>query len=97
MITKNEKKEKNKKPRNLLKTPFYQRINKFQSTPANMSTSANTQNVLTIVKDEFTEVLTEGTLSPSTKPADWNVVITEKALLDAMKLHPRYPKKLNKD
>jgi hypothetical protein len=50
-----------------------------------MSTSANTQNVLTIVKDEFTEVLTEGTLSPSTKPTDWNVVITEKALLDAMK------------
>jgi hypothetical protein len=50
-----------------------------------MSTSANTQNVLTIVKDEFTEVLTEGTLSPSAKPANWNVVITEKALLDAMK------------
>jgi hypothetical protein len=50
-----------------------------------MSTSANTQNVLTIVKDEFTEVLTEGTLSPSAKPADWNVVITEKALLDAIK------------
>jgi hypothetical protein len=67
------------------KTPFYQRINKFRSTPTDMSTSTNTQNILTIVKDEFTEVLTEGTLSPSTKPADWNVVITEKALLDAMK------------
>jgi hypothetical protein len=43
-----------------------------------MSTSAATQSILTIVKDEFTEVLTEGTLSPTTKPADWNVVITEK-------------------
>jgi hypothetical protein len=50
-----------------------------------MSTTAYTQNVLTIVKDEFTEVLTKGTLSPTTKPADWNVVITKKALLDAMK------------
>jgi hypothetical protein len=29
--------------------------------------------------------LTEGTLSPSTKPADWNVVITKKVLLDAMR------------
>jgi hypothetical protein len=50
-----------------------------------MSTSASAQTVLTVVKDKFTEVLTKGTLSPSTKPADWNVVITEKALLDAMR------------
>jgi hypothetical protein len=50
-----------------------------------MSTTAAAQPVLTIVKDEFTEVLTEGTLFPTTKPADWNVVITEKALLEAMK------------
>jgi hypothetical protein len=50
-----------------------------------MSTSASAQTILTVVKDEFTEVLTEGTLSPSTKPADWNVVITEKVLLDAMR------------
>jgi hypothetical protein len=50
-----------------------------------MSTSASTQTVLTIVKDEFTKVLTEGTLSSTTKPANWNVVITEKALLKAMK------------
>jgi hypothetical protein len=50
-----------------------------------MSTTAAIQPVLTIVKDEFTEVLTEGTLSPSTKPTDWNVVITEKSLLEAMK------------
>jgi hypothetical protein len=50
-----------------------------------MSTSASAQTVLTVVKDEFTKVLTEGTLSPSTKPADWNVVITKKALLDAMR------------
>jgi hypothetical protein len=50
-----------------------------------MSTSASAQTILTIIKDEFNEVLTEGTLSPSTKLTDWNIVITEKALLDAMK------------
>jgi hypothetical protein len=50
-----------------------------------MSTSASAQTILTIVKDEFTVVLTKGTLSPSTKPADWNVVITKKVLLDAMR------------
>jgi hypothetical protein len=44
-----------------------------------MSTSASTQNVLTVVKDKFAEVLTEDTLSPTTKPTDWNVIITEKA------------------
>jgi hypothetical protein len=50
-----------------------------------MSTSASTQNILTIIKDEFAEVLTEGTLSPTTKPTDWNVIITEKALLETAK------------
>jgi hypothetical protein len=50
-----------------------------------MSTSASTQNILTIIKDEFAEVMTEGTLSPTTKPADWNIVITEKALLETTK------------
>jgi hypothetical protein len=50
-----------------------------------MSTTAAAQPVLTVVKDEFTEVITEGTLSPTAKPNDWNIVITEKTLLDAMK------------
>jgi hypothetical protein len=50
-----------------------------------MSTSAAARPVLTVVKDEFTEVLTEGTLSPSAKPTDWNVVITEKSLRKAMR------------
>jgi hypothetical protein len=50
-----------------------------------MSTTASTQAILTIVKDEFAEVITEGTLSPTVKPNDWNIVITEKALLDAMR------------
>jgi hypothetical protein len=50
-----------------------------------MSTSASTQNVLTVVKDEFAEVLTEGTLSPTTKLTDWNVIITKKALLETAK------------
>jgi hypothetical protein len=50
-----------------------------------MSTSASAPNILTIVKDKFTKVLTEGTLSPTVKPANWNVVITKKTLLDAMR------------
>jgi hypothetical protein len=50
-----------------------------------MSTSASTQNILAVVKDKFAEVLTEGTLSLTTKPADWNVIITEKTLLEAAK------------
>jgi hypothetical protein len=50
-----------------------------------MSTSASTQNILTVVKDEFAEVVTEGTLSPTTKSTDWNVIITEKALLETAK------------
>jgi hypothetical protein len=50
-----------------------------------MSTSASTQNVLTIIKDEFVEVITELTLSPTAKPTDWNVIITEKALLKTTK------------
>jgi hypothetical protein len=51
-----------------------------------MSTSASIQTVLTVVKDEFAEVLTEGTLSPNAKPADWNVIITEKTLLEATRM-----------
>jgi hypothetical protein len=47
-----------------------------------MSTTASSQTILTAVKDKFTEVLTEGTLSPTTKPTDWNVIITEKMLLE---------------
>jgi hypothetical protein len=50
-----------------------------------MSTSASTETVLTVVKDKFAEVLTKGTLSLTTKPADWNVIITEKALLETAK------------
>jgi hypothetical protein len=47
-----------------------------------MSTTASSQTILTVVKDKFTKVLTEGTLSPTTKPTDWNVIITEKMLLE---------------
>jgi hypothetical protein len=50
-----------------------------------MSTAAATQPILTVVRDKFTKVLTKGTLSPSTKPTDWDVVITEKSLLEAMR------------
>jgi hypothetical protein len=35
-----------------------------------MSTTAAAQTILTIVKDEFAEVITEGTLSPTNKPTD---------------------------
>jgi hypothetical protein len=59
-----------------------------------MSTTATAQPVLTIVKDEFTKVITKGTLSPITKPTDWNVVITKKALLEAMKTPSPPPEKI---
>jgi hypothetical protein len=59
-----------------------------------MSTTAATQPILTIVKDEFTEVLTKGIVSPSTKPTDWNVIITEKSLLEAMRTHSPPPKEI---
>jgi hypothetical protein len=58
-----------------------------------MFTTAAAQPILTIVKDEFTEVLTKGTLFPTTKPADWNVVITEKFLLEAIKTLSPPPEK----
>jgi hypothetical protein len=83
MINKNKEKEKNKRPeRTTTKT---HPNNQISTHTVNMSTSASTQNVLTIVKDEFAEVLTEGTLSPTTKPTDWNVILTEKALLETTK------------
>jgi hypothetical protein len=59
-----------------------------------MSTSASTQTVLTVVKDEFAEVLTKGTLSPATKPANWNVIITEKALLEAARMPSPPPEEI---
>jgi hypothetical protein len=59
-----------------------------------MSTTAAAQPILTIVKDEFAEVITEGTLSPTNKPTDWNVVITKKALLEAMGTPSPLPEKI---
>jgi hypothetical protein len=59
-----------------------------------MSASASTQNTLTVVKDEFAEVLTKGTLSPTTKPTNWNVIITEKALLETVKTPSPPPKEI---
>jgi hypothetical protein len=61
-----------------------------------MSTSASTQNVLTVIKDEFAEVLTEGTLSPTNKPADWNVIITEKTLLEVAKTPSPSPEEVRR-
>jgi hypothetical protein len=59
-----------------------------------MSTSASTQTVLSIVKDKFAEVLTEGTLSPTTKPTNWNVIITEKVLLEAARTPSSPPEEI---
>jgi hypothetical protein len=59
-----------------------------------MSTAAAAQPILTIVKEEFAKVLTEGTISPSIKLADWNVVIMEKSLLEAMKTPSPPPKEI---
>jgi hypothetical protein len=59
-----------------------------------MSTSASTQTVLFIIKDKFTKVITKGTLSPTNKPTNWNVVITEKALLDVMRTPSPHPEEI---
>jgi hypothetical protein len=60
-----------------------------------MSTTVAAQPVLTIIKDKFAEVLTEGTISPSIKPTDWNVVITEKFLLEAMRTPSPPPEEIH--
>jgi hypothetical protein len=80
-----------KTQRNIEETPFYQTN---ISSEINMSTAAAAQPVLTTVKDEFTEVLTKGTLSPSAKPTDLDVVITKKSLLEAMKTPSPPPKEI---
>jgi hypothetical protein len=59
-----------------------------------MSTTAAAQTVLIVVKDKFAEVITEGTLSPTNKPTDWNVVIIKKALLEAMRTPSPPPEKI---
>jgi hypothetical protein len=59
-----------------------------------MSTAATTQTILTVVKDKFFEVITEGTLFPTNKPTDWNVVITEEALLKAMRTSSPPPEEI---
>jgi hypothetical protein len=59
-----------------------------------MSTTAAAQPILTVVKDEFAKVITEGTLSPTNKPTDWNVVITEEALLKAMRTPSSPPEEI---
>jgi hypothetical protein len=80
---KNSKRRKTiKTQRNIEETLFHYNKYPFE---INMSTTAAAQSVLTIVKDEFAEVITEGTLSPTNKPTDWNIVITKKALLETMR------------
>jgi hypothetical protein len=59
-----------------------------------MLTTAAAQPVLTVIKDEFTEVLTEGTLSPTTKPTNWNVIITKKVLLEATRTPSSLPEEI---
>jgi hypothetical protein len=61
-----------------------------------MSTTTAAQPVLTVVKDEFAKVITEGTLSPTNKPTDWNVVITKKALLEAMRTPSPSPEEIRR-
>jgi hypothetical protein len=49
------------------------------------STSTSTSTTFSIVKDKFAEVITKGMLFLTNKQTDWNVVITKKAILDAMR------------
>jgi hypothetical protein len=59
-----------------------------------MSTSASIQTILTVIKDKFAKVLTEGTLSQSTKPTDWDVIITEKTLFKGTRTPSPPPEKI---
>jgi hypothetical protein len=59
-----------------------------------MSNTAAAQPILTIVKDEFAKVITEGTLSPANKPTDWDVVITKKVLFEAMRTPSLLPEEI---
>jgi hypothetical protein len=77
--------------RNIEETSF--KLNKYPCE-INMFTTAAAQPVLTVIKDEFTEVITEGTLSPTNKPTDWNVVITEKVLREAIRTPSPPPKEI---
>jgi hypothetical protein len=82
---KEQRKKNNKNPKKYWRNII--RLNKYPSE-IDMSTTAAAQPILTVVKDEFTKVITEGTLSPTNKPTDSNVVITKKALLEAMRTPP---------
>jgi hypothetical protein len=59
-----------------------------------MSSTAAAQPILTVVKDRFAEVITEGTLSPTNEPTDWNIVITENTLLEAMRTPSTPPEEI---
>jgi hypothetical protein len=59
-----------------------------------MSTSTSTQTVLTIIKDEFAEVLTKGTLSQIAKLTNWDVIITEKMLLEGTRTPSPSPEEI---
>jgi hypothetical protein len=59
-----------------------------------LTATTATQTTLSIMKDKFAKVITKGTLSPIKKPSDWNIVITEKALLDAMKMPSPPPEEI---
>jgi hypothetical protein len=58
------------------------------------TTPATTQTTLSIVKHEFAKVITEGMLFPTNKPSNWNIVIMEKALLDAMRTSSLHPEEI---
>jgi hypothetical protein len=77
-----KKKEKNKRPTKIWNSSFL--LNK----PLNnmLTSTSTTQTTLSIVKEKFAKVITEETLFPTNKPSDWNVVITKKALLNAMRM-----------
>jgi hypothetical protein len=79
-----QKEEKRYKPEEVLKKHHSIKTN-TSLKQINMSTTAAAQPILTVIKDKFAKVITEGTLFPTNKPTNWNVVITKKALLEAMR------------
>jgi hypothetical protein len=76
IVTQRRWRKTNKNPKKMWRNQHSTQEYQINEQKTEISTSASAQTVLTVVKDEFTEVFTKGTLSPTTKPADWNVVIT---------------------
>jgi Chromo (CHRromatin Organisation MOdifier) domain len=88
---KEDQEQRRRKDKKKIEIPHSYRITIEQN---DYPTATSAQTSLSIIKDEFAEVITEGTLSPANKPSDWNIVITKKAILDTMRMPSPPPEEI---